>query len=109
MVISRKYEALSDINYNNNYNKIFENNNLELNGQISPINKLNTELDSKSSSETNYGDKINKLFQNDGLFKNIFSHQSNNILSMVNFNILQSSSTLFSSGQDYFFLTSIIN
>lgn len=57
-----EYKALSDSNYNNNYNKIFKNNGPELNRQISPINKLNTQLDSKSSSETNYKDVINKLF-----------------------------------------------
>ncbi len=83
-----KYKALSNINYDSDYNDIFENNNLELNGQIPPINKLDTQLDSKSSSEIDYKYKINKLFHDNNLFNDNFSYQSNNISSMVNFNIL---------------------
>lgn len=97
------------MNYDSDYNDIFQNNNLELNGQIPSINKLDTQLDSKSSSETDYKYKINKLFHDDNLFNDNFSHQSNNISSMVNFNILQSSSTLSSSGRDHIFLTSVMN
>lgn len=62
METNTKYEALSDTNYGSDYNKIFENNGPELNGQILPINKLNTQLNSKSSNETDYGDGINKFF-----------------------------------------------
>lgn len=37
-----KREVYNDINYSSNYNKIFENNNSELDEQTLPINKLDS-------------------------------------------------------------------
>ncbi len=107
--ISVEREALSNIDYGSNYNEIFENNSLELDVQIPPIDKLNTQLDSKSLSEIDYGDGINELYQDDGLLNSNSSHQSNDISSMVDLDMLKSSPTLFPSGRDHFFLTSALN
>lgn len=43
---------MNDTNYDSNYNEIFKNNSLELDGQTPPIDELDTQLDSRSSSET---------------------------------------------------------
>lgn len=56
-----KYKTHNDTNYSNNDNKIFENNNSELNEQISPINKLDFQLNNKLLNEIDYKNKINKL------------------------------------------------
>lgn len=37
-----EHKTLSDTNYSNNYNEIFEYNSSELDGQTPPINKLDT-------------------------------------------------------------------
>ena len=47
-----KHEVMNDTNYDSNYNEIFKNNSLELDGQTPPIDELDTQLDSRSSSET---------------------------------------------------------
>lgn len=72
--ISAECETLSDTNYGSNYNEIFQNNGLELNKQILPINELDTQLDSELSSKTDYEDRIDKLFQDDDLFNDTPSH-----------------------------------
>ncbi len=109
METGTKREALTDTDYDSNYDEIFENNGPELDGQTLLIDELDTQLDSKSSSEIDYGDGINELFQDDGLLNGIFSHQLNNTLSIVNFDILRSSLASSPSGQDHFFLTSVMN
>lgn len=73
----------------------------------------------ESSSETDYESRIDKLFQDNTLLNSIgrhshggsnsLSHQSNDISSMVNFDMLQSSLSLSPCGQDLFFLTSAAN
>ncbi len=77
MKTSAEREALSDTDYDSNYDEIFENDDLKLDGQTPPINELDTQLNSKSSSETDYGDGIDELFQDDGLHNGTSSHQSN--------------------------------
>lgn len=62
METGAKDETLTDINYDSNYSKIFENNGLKLDKQILTINKLNIYLSKKSFSKINYKNK------NDGLF-----------------------------------------
>lgn len=74
MKIGTKHETSNDINYYSNYDIIFENNGLELDRQIPPINKLDTQFNSKLLNETDYKDKIDKLFQDNSFFNNTFSH-----------------------------------
>lgn len=69
-----EHEALTDTNYGSNYDEIFKSNDPELDGQIPPTNKLDTQLDSKSSSKINYGDGIDKLFQDNGFLNDTFFH-----------------------------------
>lgn len=42
MEINTKHKTYNDIDYDNDYDKIFENNSLELNEQTLPIDKLNS-------------------------------------------------------------------
>ncbi|WP_375449160.1 hypothetical protein [uncultured Nostoc sp.] len=57
-----EHEANSDTDYGSDYNETFENNSSKLDGQTAPINELDTQLDSESSSKTDYGDGIDELF-----------------------------------------------
>ena len=74
METGTKHEVCNDTNYDSNYNEIFENDSPKLDGQTPPIDKLDTQLDSKSSSETDYGDRIDELFQDNSLFNGTFFH-----------------------------------
>lgn len=74
MVTNAKHKALSNIDYGFNYNEIFENNNPELDRQISLINKFNIQLNSKLSNKIDYKNKINKLFQHNDFFNQISSN-----------------------------------
>ena len=93
-----KYRALTDTNYGSNYNKIFENNGLELDKQISAINKLDIYSSNKLSSKIDYKNGNNKFFQDSSFINNIsrcsqdnrnfLCYQSNNIGSMADYDIL---------------------
>ncbi|WP_375449247.1 hypothetical protein [uncultured Nostoc sp.] len=109
METGTEHKAYSDTDYGSNYNKIFENNSPELDGQTSPIDELDTQLDSKSSSKTDYRDGIDEFFQDDGFFSGTSYHQLNDTSSMVDFDMLLSSLASSPSGRDRFFLTSAAN
>lgn len=102
-------KALSNTDYGSNDDRIFENGDLKLDGQIPPIDKLDIQFDSNVSSERDYRDGIDKFFQDDGFLNSRFSHQSNNNLRLFNFDMLRLSLTLFLSDRNHFFLTSIVN
>ena len=70
---------------------------------------MDTQLDSKSSSETDYRDGIDEFFQDDDLHNGTSSHKLNDISSMVNFDMLKLSLALSLSGRDHFFQTSAVN
>lgn len=107
--IDLKLKSYNDIDYDNDYNKIFENNGWELDGYILLIDKVDSPLNSKSLSEKNYKFEIDELFQDDDLFNSTFSHQSDDISSIVDFNILWSSLISFQSSWNNIFLTNDIN
>ena len=93
-------KSLSDTNYGINYNKIFENNSLELDRPMPDIDKLDIYSNNELPSKTHYGDK------NDNFFDNALVNcigQSIETSSMADFNILQSSLLSSSSGCNYFF------
>lgn len=79
MKIKVQCKALSNINYGSNYNEIFENYCLELDGQMlaivdrqmPAINKLNIHANNKSSSEIDYGDKNDEFFQDNSSVNSI--------------------------------------
>lgn len=54
---------MTDTNCDKNYNKIFENNSLELDRQMLTINKLDIYLNSESFSKTDYRDRIADFFK----------------------------------------------
>lgn len=62
MKIGIECKTMNNIDYSSNYDGIFKNNGLKLDRQTLPINKLDTQLDSKSLSEIDYRNKIDKLF-----------------------------------------------
>lgn len=62
---------MSNINYNNNYNEIFEDYNLKLNKQTLAIDELDIYLNNKSSNKIDYGDKKDKFFQDDSYINGI--------------------------------------
>lgn len=97
---------MSDSDYSSNNNKIFKNNDLKLNMQMSVINQFIIYLNSESSNETDNKNENNKLFLNNTLINCINCHSQsngnsliyelNNILSTAKFNILQYSLILLS-------------
>lgn len=108
MGIKAQFEALSNINYSSNYNKIFKNNSLELNNLILTIDKVNIHL--SNDSKIDYRDENNKFFQDNTLFNNIncrglgnrnfFSYKTSN---MVDFDMLQLSPFLSPNNRDLIF------
>ena len=97
---------MNNTNYDSNYNEIFENNSLKLDRQTLDIDKWDIYLSNELSSTMDYKDRNNKLFDN-ALINSI--GQSTELLSMANFNILQSSPRSLPSSYDHFFWTSAIN
>ena len=92
METSVKRKTLSDTHYSSNYDEIYEIDSLEVNEQILIIdNELDIHLDSNSSNEMDYRGEIYQFFQDNGLVYSTSSYLSNNISSMVDFDILQSS------------------
>lgn len=94
-------KALTDTNYDGNYDEIFENNSLELNRQTPAIYELDIDWNSKSFSETDHGKGNDKHFQDDTFINGIACHgqdnkkfltyKLNDTLSMTDFKLLQSS------------------
>lgn len=104
---------MCNIRYGSNYNKIFEDYSLEIDKQISIINKFDIYSSSESSSKIDHGDENNKLFQDNSFVnsighngqgnENFLSYQLNNISSLANFDIFWSSSLSSLSNQNHFF------
>ncbi len=110
---------MSDNNYGSNYNEIFENHSSELDGQTPAINELDIHSNSGSSSKIDYGDGNDEFFQDDGLVNGIdcrgqgngnsLTHQSNDISSIADFDMLRSSPPSSPSYRNHSFLTSAVN
>lgn len=80
---------------------------------------MNIHSSSESSGETDYKDGNDEFFQDNVLInsighhgkniRNFSTHQSNDTLSIANFEMLQSSFLSLPSDQNHFFLTSAVN
>ncbi len=112
-------KALTDTDYDSNYDEIFENYSPKLDRQTPAIDELDIHSNSGSSSEIDYRDGNNEFFQDNDPVNSIgrhgqdngnsLTHQSNNTSSMANFDILRSSPSLSLDDRNNFFLTSAIN
>lgn len=97
MEIKTQFEVLSNTNNNSNYDRIFENNRLKLDRSIFAIDKL--DIHSNKDNKTNYKSKNNRFFEDYALVNDIGYHglgnriflfyQSNQTLSIIDFDILQ--------------------
>ena len=126
MEIGKECEVLNDTNYGSDYNEVFEKIGSKFNGQTSAlkghipaIELVEIHSSSESSSETDYESEVDKLLEDDTLLnsigrrshdsRNSSSHQLNDTSSMVDFDMLRSSSPSSPSGWDHFFLISAAN
>lgn len=66
-----KRRPLIDINYGSNYDKMIENNSLELDKQILAIDKLDIYSKNKLFSKTGYKDENDEFFQDNSFINNI--------------------------------------
>ncbi len=71
MEIRIQREVLNDINYDSNYDEIFEDYSLELDGQTTAINKFDIHLSGELFSTIDYRDGNDKLFENNDLINSI--------------------------------------
>lgn len=110
---------MRNFDYSSNYNKIFENNDLELDRQTLDIDKLDIYLSNELSSEIDYRERNNKFFQDNAFVndishyslvnKNFSAYQLDKTSSIADFDILQSSFLSLPGSHNYFYLTSAVN